>query len=126
YRYADPGLQRWLSRDPIAERGGINLFTFNFNNPIGIVDPNGLYVAPPAPCPIPIIVATQVILGTTLVIINQIPPMVPPNPGPIVTSPPGTPNAPPHSISCPQTPDPICYFDPNSPPFPKLTPSPSP
>jgi RHS repeat-associated protein len=31
YRYYDPNLQRWLNRDPIAERGGFNLFT-SFNN----------------------------------------------------------------------------------------------
>lgn len=49
YRYYDPNLQRWLNRDPIQEAGGINLYTFNRNNPISFIDPFGLttYVWPP-------------------------------------------------------------------------------
>jgi len=38
----DPNLQRWLSRDPIGEAGGINLYGFVGNNPISRVDPLGL------------------------------------------------------------------------------------
>jgi RHS repeat-associated protein len=34
YRYYDPNLQRWLSRDPIEENGGINLFGFSCNDPL--------------------------------------------------------------------------------------------
>jgi hypothetical protein len=34
----DPSTQRWLNRDPIAERGGINLYAFTFNNPVSFVD----------------------------------------------------------------------------------------
>jgi hypothetical protein len=30
-----------LSRDPIEEDGGVNLYTFNFNNPLNRIDPNG-------------------------------------------------------------------------------------
>jgi len=33
YRYYDPVTSRWPSRDPIWERGGVNLYGFNFNNP---------------------------------------------------------------------------------------------
>jgi hypothetical protein len=36
--YYDPGTQRWLSRDPIAERGGVNLYAFTFNNPVSVID----------------------------------------------------------------------------------------
>jgi hypothetical protein len=32
---------RWLSRDPIAERGGINLYELSRNDPISNVDKNG-------------------------------------------------------------------------------------
>jgi len=32
YRYLDPVAGRWLSRDPIGERGGVNLYGFVFNN----------------------------------------------------------------------------------------------
>jgi RHS repeat-associated protein len=42
YRYYSPNLQRWVNRDPIEERGGINLYSFVFNNPINIVDLLGL------------------------------------------------------------------------------------
>jgi RHS repeat-associated protein len=42
HRYYDPNLQRWPNRDPIGERGGINLYTFEHNNPISQVDPYGL------------------------------------------------------------------------------------
>jgi len=42
YRYYDPNLQRWLNRDPIGMRGGVNLYRFVLNNPLGFADPLGL------------------------------------------------------------------------------------
>lgn len=42
YRYYAPMLGRWPSRDPIGEQGGINLYTFVGNNPIGNHDRLGL------------------------------------------------------------------------------------
>jgi RHS repeat-associated protein len=42
YRAYDPRLGRWLSRDPIAENGGINLYGYVENNPIRFWDPFGL------------------------------------------------------------------------------------
>jgi len=42
YRYYDPNLQRWLNRDPIGERRGLNLFTFVDNGPTLAVDTDGL------------------------------------------------------------------------------------
>ncbi|MCX7723301.1 MAG: RHS repeat-associated core domain-containing protein [Verrucomicrobiae bacterium] len=39
YRYYAPAWQRWVSRDPIAEVGGINLHVFVENNPLNKVDP---------------------------------------------------------------------------------------
>jgi RHS repeat-associated protein len=41
YRYADVGLQRWLNRDPIQERGGLNLYAFVKNSPTIAIDPFG-------------------------------------------------------------------------------------
>ena len=38
------GLREWLNRDPIGERGGINLYRFVGNNPLRFVDPLGLLV----------------------------------------------------------------------------------
>jgi RHS repeat-associated protein len=38
YRYYEPNLQRWLNRDPIGERGGINLYQFVYNSPLSELD----------------------------------------------------------------------------------------
>jgi len=41
--YYDPGVQRWINRDPIGERGGLNLYCFVGNAPTGKIDPRGRY-----------------------------------------------------------------------------------
>ncbi len=38
----DPNIGRWLSRDPIAERGGVNLYGFVGNDGVGKIDKLGL------------------------------------------------------------------------------------
>ena len=43
HRYFHPETGRWLSRDPVGERGGKNLYVALRNNPFGRVDPHGLY-----------------------------------------------------------------------------------
>jgi RHS repeat-associated protein len=42
YRFYDPGMQRWLNRDPIEEEGGGNLYGFIANNPVNDLDAFGL------------------------------------------------------------------------------------
>ncbi|HEY9778357.1 MAG TPA: RHS repeat-associated core domain-containing protein [Planktothrix sp.] len=40
-RSYDPGLSRWLNRDPISERGGSNLYCYVGNDPVGATDTLG-------------------------------------------------------------------------------------
>jgi RHS repeat-associated protein len=44
YRYYDPIAGRWTSRDPIEERGGMNLYGFCYNCSLDYVDVNGEWV----------------------------------------------------------------------------------
>jgi len=67
--YYDPGIQRWINRDPIVEPGftlraqpgiahekSVSLYAFNANNPITQIDATGLAAGIPGkvfffPCP---------------------------------------------------------------------------
>ena len=40
--FYNPSTGRWLSRDPVAEKGGKNLYAFVANSPVSSVDPLGL------------------------------------------------------------------------------------
>jgi RHS repeat-associated protein len=46
HRYYDAGLGRWLSRDPIGERGGLNLYANCRNSPVSCRDSIGLQYIP--------------------------------------------------------------------------------
>jgi RHS repeat-associated protein len=43
FRAYDPTFGRWLSRDPIGENGGINIYSYVGNQPISSIDRIGLY-----------------------------------------------------------------------------------
>ena len=57
YRYYDPNTGRWPNRDPIEEAGGMNVYAFVYNDPVGYIDRTGLDVIrfpqsrPPATSP---------------------------------------------------------------------------
>lgn len=42
YRAYNPQTGRWLSRDPIGENGGLNVYGYVGNDPVGYIDPLGL------------------------------------------------------------------------------------
>jgi len=42
FRMYSPSQARWLNRDPIEESGGVNLYAYVSNSPIGAFDPLGL------------------------------------------------------------------------------------
>lgn len=39
--YYNPSMGRFISRDPLQERGGVNHFAFAHSDPIGRIDPRG-------------------------------------------------------------------------------------
>jgi len=51
FRFYDPNLQRWINRDPVGERGGINLYRAVRNAPTRYIDVFGLrpIIVPGAP-----------------------------------------------------------------------------
>jgi RHS repeat-associated protein len=44
YRVYDPNTGRWLSRDPIGEMGGVNLYGYVGGNPVNNTDSSGLFI----------------------------------------------------------------------------------
>ncbi len=41
YRFLHPNLGRWPNRDPLQEKGGVNLYGFVRNNPLNLIDSDG-------------------------------------------------------------------------------------
>ncbi len=59
YRYYSPDMGRWISRDPIEEQGGLNLYGFVNNDPVNKWDRLGLqgWITPPQQTLLPLPVA---------------------------------------------------------------------
>ena len=56
YRFYSPAVGRWMTRDPLKEIGGMNLYEFTLSNPVNFIDPMGLSPASPGafiPVPYP-------------------------------------------------------------------------
>jgi RHS repeat-associated protein len=49
----DPNTGRWLNRDPIGEKGGLNMYEYGSNAPVDVTDPLGLAPGDPSPAPQP-------------------------------------------------------------------------
>ncbi|MBI5101369.1 MAG: hypothetical protein HZB33_05995 [Nitrospirae bacterium] len=43
YRFYNAAAGKWMTRDPLGERGGVNLYKAVGNNPVNFVDPFGLH-----------------------------------------------------------------------------------
>jgi RHS repeat-associated protein len=117
YRFYDPELQRWTSRDALGELGGVNVYEFCVNSPVSAIDPVGLQTILPAPPA----VAIPVCVGLACAIIIPVLLTPPPPPGPTPVIYPlnsGPRNGPPRSVSCDTK---IIPF-----PGPTRTPSPAP
>jgi RHS repeat-associated protein len=50
-RFYDPDLGRWINRDPIEERAGVNLYAYVSNDPVDRIDRLGLKECWPGPAP---------------------------------------------------------------------------
>jgi RHS repeat-associated protein len=46
YRFYNPSTGRWLNRDPIEEKGGLNLYAFVHNDPTSKYDSDGRWLGP--------------------------------------------------------------------------------
>jgi RHS repeat-associated protein len=42
HRYYDPKIGRYITSDPIGLAGGLNTYTYAYNNPLRYIDPTGL------------------------------------------------------------------------------------
>jgi RHS repeat-associated protein len=74
YRYYDAVAGRWINRDPIEENGGVNLYGFIGNEPLGKLELLGLAAVVPIPIimPFPPIPITGVQLGILGIVIEEV------------------------------------------------------
>src|SRR5262249_46650525 len=48
YRYYAPWIGRWMSPDPLGPEDDLNLYRYVFNNPVNLIDPDGLQTSRPS------------------------------------------------------------------------------
>ncbi|MEQ1933828.1 MAG: RHS repeat-associated core domain-containing protein, partial [Fimbriimonadaceae bacterium] len=66
YRYYSAELGRWVSKDPIAEKGGINLYAMCSNDALSMIDPDGrtagyVFAGAAGVCALPYVIAAHVL-----------------------------------------------------------------
>jgi RHS repeat-associated protein len=111
-RVYEPDLGKWLNRDPIGQRGGLNLYGFVGNNPLRWIDVWGWCPEDPTPTATPT---------------PNTPPTPDPVPAPLPTSSPDPSTPTPEPAPVPTEPEPYPVPDgPNNPYLPTPTPDPTP
>lgn len=73
YRYYDPATGRWLSRDPIEESGGLNLYGFNYNSTVNYYDYLGMgpILHSHGDEGVEIVIAFEGVVKTTVPVVNS-------------------------------------------------------
>jgi len=66
FRAYSSSLGRFINRDPIGEKGGVNLYGYVYNNPVRGTDPLGLQAVIQAVPVVVVVVAGAIIIGTTV------------------------------------------------------------
>ncbi len=63
-RFYDASVGRWMSRDPIREAGGINLYSYVGGSPLSLIDPTGLNSETGTPDAVEVLWGAAVVVGS--------------------------------------------------------------